>query len=289
MSSVSSADGGGGGNTRPSFEDDLNFKLQMLQDMFSSPRPVSILYLRGEDLDDPDLHPVSLPGESAELSKIDSKEHAAWQARSARNSVAESSLVSPSPSSLSLQSQGTGTAPWAERHTGADSRRLSDQPVKIRRTDDDGNLSWIEALGVDPSYKPPTEPLPKSIACFYILRKQSVDQDERKLHRAVYLSERTLSNFVSRVTAKWNIDPTRITRAVHVLESGLEIEMDDDVIRELSEGQDMVLEVTEVDYNVPQPKTEWGEMMAVDIPEGDGKPAHSAYRTTTGYELRFTF
>ncbi|KAI0102563.1 CP2 transcription factor-domain-containing protein [Nemania sp. FL0031] len=289
MSSVSSTDGGGGGNTRPSFEDDLNFKLQTLQDMFSSPRPVSILYLRGEDLDDPDLHPVSLPGESADLSRVDSKEHAAWQARSARNSVAESSLVSPSPSSLSLQSQGTGTAPWAGGHTGVDSRQLSDQPIKIRRTDDDGNLSWIEALGVDPSYKPPNEALPKSIACFYILRKQSVDQDERKLHRAVYLTERTLSNFISRVTAKYNIDPTRITRAIHVLESGLEIEMDDDVIRELSEGQDMILEVAEVDFNVPQPKTEWGEMMAVDVPEGDGNSAHSAYRTTTGYELRLTF
>ncbi|KAI0875582.1 CP2 transcription factor-domain-containing protein [Hypoxylon argillaceum] len=286
MSSVSSTDGG---NARPSLEDDLNFKLQTLQDMFSSPRPVSILYLQGEDLDDPDLHPVSLPGESADLARVDSKESAAWQARSARNSVAESSLVSPSPSSLSLQSQATGAAPWTERHTGVESRQLSDQPTKIRKTDDAGNLSgWIEALGVDHSYKPPTETPVKPIACFYIARKQSIDPDERRLHRAVYLTERTLSNFVSRVTAKWNIDPTRITRALRVLGGGLEVELDDDVIRQLSEGQDMVLEVAEVDFNVPQTKTEW-EMMAVDIPEGDGKSAHSAYRTTTGYELRFTF
>ncbi|TGJ84710.1 hypothetical protein E0Z10_g4069 [Xylaria hypoxylon] len=289
MSSASSADGGGGENTRSSLEDDLNFKLQTLQDMFGSTRAVSILYLRGEDLDDPDLHPVSLLGESIDLSRVDSKESATWQARSARNSVAESSLVSPSPSSLSLQSQATGAAPWVDRQTSGDSRQLSDQPTKIAKADDDGNLSgWIEALGVDTSYKPPAEKPPKSIACFYVMRKQSINSDKRALHRAVYLTERNLSNFVSRVSAKWNIDPTRITRVVRVLGGGLEVEMEDDVIRELSEGQDMILEVAEVDSNVPQAKTEW-DSMAIDVAEGNRKSAHSAYRTTTGYELRFAF
>ncbi|KAI0426452.1 CP2 transcription factor-domain-containing protein [Xylaria sp. FL1042] len=291
MSSASSADGGSGGNARSSLEDDLNFKLQTLQDMFGSTRAVSILYLRGDDSDDPDLHPVSLSGESVDLSRVDSKEGAAWRARSARNSVAESSLVSPSPSSLSLQSQATGAAPWVERHTsGGDSRQLSDHPTKIAtKTDDDGNLSnWIEALGVDPSYKPPIEKPVKSIACFYIVKKQPINSDKRELHRAVYLTERSLSNFIARVAAKWSLDPTRITRAVRVLGGGLEVQMDDDVIRELSEGQDMALEVAEVDLSVPQPKTEW-ELMAVDVAEGDRNSAHSAYRTTTGYELRFAF
>ncbi|KAF2968918.1 hypothetical protein GQX73_g4704 [Xylaria multiplex] len=289
MSSASSADGGGGGNARSSLEDDLNFKLQTLQDMFGSTRAVSILYLRGEDLDDPDLHPVGLSGESVDLSRVDSKENATWQARSARNSVAESSLVSPSPSSLSLQSQATGAAQWVDRHTGSDSRQLSDQPTKISKADEDGNLSnWIEALGVDPSYKPPVEKLPRPVACFYIVKKQLKNTEKRELHRAVYLTERSLSNFVSRVTAKWNIDPTRITRAVHVTVGGLEVEMDDDVIRQLPEGQDMVLEIAEADLSVPQAKTEW-ELMAVDVTEGDRNSAHSAYRTTTGYELRFAF
>ncbi|KAI1280192.1 CP2 transcription factor-domain-containing protein [Xylaria sp. FL0933] len=290
MSSASSADGGSGGNARSSLEDDLNFKLQTLQDMFGSTRVVSILYLRGDEADDPDLHPVSLSGESVDLSRVDSKESAAWRVRSARNSVAESSLVSPSPSSLSLQSQATGAAQWIERHTSGDARQLSDQPTKVAiKTDDDGNLSnWIEALGVDPSYKPPTEKPVKSIACFYIVKKQSINSDRRELHRAVYLTERSISNFISRVAAKWSLDPARVTRAVRVLGGGLEVQMDDDVIRELSEGQDMVLEVAEVDLNVPQPKTEW-ELMAVDAAEGDRNSAHSAYRTTTGYELRFAF
>ncbi|KAI1757547.1 CP2 transcription factor-domain-containing protein [Xylaria castorea] len=292
MSSASSADGGGGGGgiARPSLEDDLNFKLQTLQDMFTSTRPVSVLYLRGEDLDDPDLHPVSLPGESVDLSRVDSKDGATWQARSARNSVAESCLVSPSPSSISLGSQTTGAAPWAEkRRISGESRQLSDQPVKVPKADDAGNFSgWIEALEVDPTYKPPAEKPAKPIACFYIARKESTTPDERKLYRAVYLTERSMPHFISRTAAKWKLDPTRVTRAVRTLGSGLEVEMDDDVIRELSEGQDMILEIAEVDLNVAQTKPEW-ESMAVDAPEGDRNSTHSAYRTTTAYELRFTF
>ncbi|KAI0202125.1 CP2 transcription factor-domain-containing protein [Astrocystis sublimbata] len=293
MSSASSADGAGGGNNpRPSLEDDLNFKLQTCQDMFSSTRATSVLYLRGEDLDDPDLHPVSLPGETGDSSGAGSKDSAAWQARSARNSIAESSLVSPSPSSVSIKSQTTGAAPWTEkRRRSADSRQASDHPTKVAKTDEAGTLSgWIEALGVDPSYKPPVEKSTKPIACFYIAPKESAGSDERALYKAIYLTERSIRNFKSRIAAKWNLDPTRVTRAIRVLGGKLEVEMDDDVIREMSEGQDMLLEIAEVDVNVPQTqaKSEW-ELMAVDAPEGDGNSTHSAYRTTSAYELRFTF
>ncbi|KAI0154702.1 CP2 transcription factor-domain-containing protein [Xylariaceae sp. FL1272] len=292
MSSASSAGGGGGGATKPSLEDDLHFKLQTLQDMFTSTRPVSILYLQGEDLDDPDLHPVSLPGESAELAKVESKDSAGWQIRSERGSVAESSLVSPSPSAQSLPSQQPA-AQWPERHAGGEStaQPTSDQPTKVRKTDDDGNLSgWIEALGVDASYKPPVEkPAKPRVACFYIARKQPADAAKRELHRAVYLTERSLSNFTNQVSTKFSIDPTRVSRAVHVLDSGLEVEIDDDVIRELSEGQDMLLAVAETEQTIAQPKREW-EMMAVDQPEiSDRASTHSAFRTVLSYELRFTF
>lgn len=56
--STSLADGTG---ERSTLEDDLPFKLQTLQDMLSSTRPVSVLHLRGEELDDSDAHLVSLP------------------------------------------------------------------------------------------------------------------------------------------------------------------------------------------------------------------------------------
>src|ERR1041384_4873064 len=66
MSSASSA----GGGARVPLEEDLHFKLQTLQDMFTSTRPVSVLYLRGDEVDDPDLHPVALPGEPLDLVKV---------------------------------------------------------------------------------------------------------------------------------------------------------------------------------------------------------------------------
>ncbi|KAI0107407.1 CP2 transcription factor [Hypoxylon sp. NC0597] len=290
--SMSSTSSGGGGGGRPSLEDDLHFKLQTLQDMFTSTRPVSILYLRGDDLDDPDLHPVSLPGEPADLTKVDSKDTAMWKLRSARSSVASSSLVSPSPSSMSLHSQTANLNQWNGFQSSGEastSRRASDMPVKVPKTDEDGNLSgWIEALGVDPSYKPPTEKPVKPIACFYIVRRHPSEPEKSELHRAIYLSQRTASDFVSRIAAKWAIDPTAVVRVVRILESGLKVEVDDDVIQAMSEGQDMTLEIAEVDRSVPQPKREW-EMMAVDGPEGDRNSTHSAFRTTTGYELRLTF
>lgn len=291
MSSTSSA-GGGNGGARPSLEDDLHFKLQTLQDMFTSTRPVSILYLRGDDMDDPELHPVSLPGEPTDLTKVESKDTAAWQIRSARSSIAGSSLVSPSPSSMSLHSHSANPSQWNEFQGAGEppaSRRTSDLPTKVAKTDDDGNLSgWIEALGVDPTYKPPTERPAKPIACFYIARRHPSEPEKRELHRAVYLTQRSISEFVSRVSSKWAIDTSAVTKVVRVLESGLEIEVDDDVIQALSEGQDMLLEIAEVDRSVPQPKREW-EVMAVDGADGDRGSTHSAFRTTTGYELRLTF
>ncbi|KAL2130989.1 hypothetical protein VTI74DRAFT_5692 [Chaetomium olivicolor] len=257
MSSASSA--GGNGGPRLPLEEDLHFKLQTLQDMFTSTRPVSVLYLRGDELDDPDLHPVSLPGESLELTKIESRESNAW--RSERSSIAGSSLVSPSPSSLSLQSQTSvgGKPSWQDFQIGGDSQ----QPTKVRQVDEAGNLTgWIEALGVDPSYRPPAERGPKPVACFYVARRTTTttaaaaavgpdnhhqQQQQQEMHRAVYLMQRTLREFVARLAAKWRFDPGRVVRTVRVVQPrGLEVEVDDDVVRELPEGMDMVLDIVEV-------------------------------------------
>ncbi|KAF6828927.1 CP2 transcription factor [Colletotrichum plurivorum] len=287
MSSTSSA---GGGSGRPPLEEDLHFKLQTLQDMFTSTRPVSVLYLRGEDLDDPDLHPVSLPGEQGDLAKVESREGPAWQARSGRSSVAGSSLVSPSPSSLSLVSQASAVPnrQWSgfdgEGSGEPSSRQGSDQPTKISKTDEAGNLSgWIEALGVDPSYRPPPERVTKPVACLYVLRPNPSDPEGREYYRAIYLAQRNLKDFNYRIAAKWNVDPSKIVRTVHVLDRGLEVEMDDDVIQELREGQDMKLEIRELADEV-QPKREWD--MVVDPAEGDNTNQASL---AGGLELRLNF
>ncbi|KAH7157165.1 CP2 transcription factor-domain-containing protein [Dactylonectria macrodidyma] len=285
MSSASSAGGG-----RVTMEEDLHFKLQTLQDMFTSTRPVSVLYLRGEEHDDPDLHPVSLPGDASPLTKTESRDGTNWQARSGRSSIT-GSMISPSPSSLSLASHASAIGPGGQWQNfdsvavGDTSRKGSDPPTKVNKTDDDGNLSgWIEALDVDPSYRPPLERAPKPVACFYVRRHTQEGAEQRNYHRAIYLTRRTLKDFNDRLAAKWGFDPARITRTTRSLQNGLEVELDDDVIRELKEGQDMVLQIEEVEQS-PGAKREWE--MAVD--SNDGSPDTQLSDETGGYVLRLVF
>ncbi|KAJ3514316.1 hypothetical protein NM208_g15076 [Fusarium decemcellulare] len=288
MSSASSAGGGNGG--RVSMEEDLHFKLQTLQDMFTSTRPVSVLFLRGEEHDDPDLHPVSLPGDASPLTRSDTREGPNWQARSGRSSVA-GSMISPSPSSLSLASQASGIGPGGQWQNfdsvaGGDiSRKGSEQPTRINKGDDDGSLSgWIEALGVDPSYRPPQAQSPKPVACFYIQRRMQPEPGKPDYHRAIYLMQRTLQELNNRIAAKWGLDSSQILRTIHSIHNGLEVEMDDDVVRELKEGQDMTLEVEEVGQSAAV-KREWE--MAVDSAEEGALPPSD--KTTSGLILRLTF
>ncbi|KAH8757379.1 CP2 transcription factor [Diaporthe sp. PMI_573] len=291
MSSASSA-GGGGGGARNALEDDLHFKLQTLQDMFTSTRPVSVLYLKGDDLDDPDAHPVSLPGDaSLDLFKVESRDSTAWRDRSTHSSVT-GSLVSPSPSSLSLHSAASVTVPgvpWQERAAvGSDpsSRQGSLQPTRVPKSADAAGLSgWIEALGVDTSYRPPPERSAKPIACFYVLKKNGAENETREYHRAIYLMQRTLAEFVARIASKWNIDVKRVSRVVHTLQSGLEVEMDDDVIKELSEAQDMVLDIVEQKQPV---KREW-EMSLDDAPGEEDDASGTQTLQQSNYELRLAF
>jgi hypothetical protein len=296
MSSASSAGG------RAPVEEDLHFKLQSMQDMFSSTRPVSVLFLRGSEQDDPDLHPVALVGEPLDLTKVDSRDNALWQARSSARSSTTSSILSPSPSSISLHSQAgvsasDASAPWNEFHSmpqadlsHSNPQHLAsppDQLTKIPKNDDAGSLSgWIEALGVDHSYNPPAIERPiKPVACFYVLRRNPAQPAKHEYYRAVYLMQRTLKDFANSIAAKWNIEPTKVLRTIRVLERGLQVEMDDDVVRELPEGQDFVLEIAEVqNLQPPHVKREWE--MAVD---SDSAGATQNVIHGEGYEFRLTY
>jgi hypothetical protein len=64
--------------------------------------------------------------------------------------------------------------------------------------------------------------------------------------------------------------------------------MDDDVIRELGEGQDMTLEIHEISNEGPPTKREWD--MTLDAP---GQSEEASPKTTpaaqTLYELRLKF
>ncbi|KAL7951230.1 CP2 transcription factor domain-containing protein [Trichoderma barbatum] len=263
MSSTSSA---GGPASRMSLEEDLHFKLQTLQDMFTSTRPVSVLYLRGDELDDPDLHPVSLQGESLPGKADFLREGSNWQARSTHSSVA-GSLVSPSPSSLSLASQASAIGPGLQwQNFDSTGVKRVENPTTISKTEEDGTLSgWIEALGVDPSYRPPPERPAKPVACLYIAYSGKPEAGKKEYHRAIYLSSRTLRELNGRIAAKWGLDASLIVRTIHVTKAGIEVEMDDDVVQELREGQDMLLEIEDV-VEQPNMKRDW-EMSIDDGPE----------------------
>ncbi|KAJ2971706.1 hypothetical protein NQ176_g7560 [Zarea fungicola] len=264
MSSTSSVNG-----TRPLLEDDLHFRLQTLQDMFTSTRPISVLFLRGAEQDDMDLHPVAMPGELSPAAH----EARNWQARSGRSSV-RSSLVSPSPSSLSLASQSSG-------HWQHFDSRGPEQVTAVNRTDESGTLSgWIEALGVDPSYRPPQERGPRPVACFYVRYDGHSKPEKREYHRAIYLHQRTLPELNKQIAAKWGFDESRIKRTIHVLPTGLEVEFDNDSVLELAEGQDMRLETEEI---VEQSK-DW--QMSID---GENTGEENQTQQQTGLVLRLAF
>ncbi|KAH7146053.1 hypothetical protein EDB81DRAFT_759368 [Dactylonectria macrodidyma] len=77
---------------------------------------------------------------------------------------------------------------------------------------------------------------------------------------------------------------SRITRTIRTIKNGLEGELDDDVIRELKEGQDMVLQIEEVEQS-PGAKREWET--AVD--SNDGSPGTQLSDEAGGYVLRLIF
>ena len=273
----------GEGPGRLTSEDNLHFELQMLQDMFTSTRPVSVLYLRGEESDDPDAHPVTLPGELSPKTKIGaSQEVPNWLAR---NAPRFNPNLTASPSSDSLffaaqvpaRRQAGQAGQW--QNAGAVAtvdvpRKCSDQPTKVKKIDEEGKLNgWIVVLDVEPSYRPPSKRMPKPVACFHILHRTKNDPHKRGYYRAVYLWQRSVKELNDRIKAKWGFEPTKIRRVVHQVQSGLEVEMDDDDVRELKEGQDMILEIEKLVEKPSPARREWE--MAVDesdtqLPPSDG-------------------
>jgi hypothetical protein len=167
-------------------EEDLPFKLQTMQDMFASSRPLSVLYVRGQEQDDPDLHPIQLTGEPLGLMKVEPEESTAWQQRiSGRSIDGTSTLRSPLPSPGSAQSRGIvhsgcETSAGAELPTHVQRGRFQstaptsklqqsnfqllpsppDQPVEVQMWQQDSpstSTRGIEPFKVDSSPIPPSE------------------------------------------------------------------------------------------------------------------------------------
>ena len=275
-------------------EDDLPFKLQTMQDMFASTRPVSALYVQGQEQDDPDLHPIQLTGEPLDLVKVESEESTAWQLRIRGCSIAgTSTLMSPLPSPGSVQSRGIvhsgceasagvelpthghqgrfqSMAPTSKLQQSNSQHLLSppDQPVEVQLPQQDSpglSARGIEPFKVDSSSSPlPKRPVKPGlfnsfvlytrrssandllVACFYILYRDPHDSAKMKHYQAVYLMKREAKELITSIAAKCNFEPTQVLQVINVNQKGLNIKVDDDFVRELPEGQDMILEVSRI-------------------------------------------
>ena len=179
MSSAGSSSG------RAALEEDLQQKLATLQDMFTSTRPASVLYLKGDQHDDPDLCPVVLTGGVPSLVKRETGESSSTWEKVSGPTTRTSSIESPTPSSHSVHSgrrssgfqqfvpplsaNCAGATEWRQLQESGDlqvvqlqslSSPAVDMPIKIPRLQShaDGAVSgWIEALGVNQNYQPPPE------------------------------------------------------------------------------------------------------------------------------------
>lgn len=144
--------------------------------------------------------------------------------------------------------------------------------------------NWIEAYEVDPSYKAPAEKLVKPIACFYVLIKVPGDNPGEDYYRAVYLMERTVNDLITSIAMKCGVNPTHVTRTLRVNSRGLKIMVDDEVVRELPEGQDMIVEFAEVNASTSF-KQEAGS--GASTPKAGQTPTQSA--SDGAREMRLLF
>lgn len=269
-----SSEGSGG---RPALEEDLHTKLATLQNMFTSTRPHSLLYLKGYEDDDPDLYPVALPGHLPDpasdksLSRGTSHEQKASEATSPTNSS-----ISPS-SAHSMPAPGQPTAQPDMHHFSAGSRLQDDwdafthftnptyaqqdlnpphayqgSAIKIQRNQSTATLSqWIDTTGIDPDYQAPPDRTDKPVACVYVLIRMPGQTGNDDCYQAVYLMERSVTDLVNQLATKCDIEPSRISRTVQVNHKGLKIMVDNAVVRELPEGQDMIVDFGETRSETP--------------------------------------
>ncbi|KAJ9499493.1 hypothetical protein H2202_005076 [Exophiala xenobiotica] len=248
-----------------SAEEDLQMKLVSMQDMFSSTRPVSVLFLRGEPEDDPDLFPVKLPGDDPDMKQI--VRTTTWESRQSTSDSPTSNAASPSTSSASQttpkrkfsQLQQSAIQEESENDYEQEPSASTSRPVKIPKSEpDSASKKDLFAVDIDSDYQPPVErPIRPSklavlvktqrtdvapVACFYVRQKDAA----KEYYRAVYLMQRTVRDLINGISTKFEIDPNRVCQVTHINSRGLQIIVDEDVVREVPEGQDMIVEFAPV-------------------------------------------
>jgi hypothetical protein len=60
-----------------------------------------------------------------------------------------------------------------------------------------------------------------------------------------------VQDLLKHISLKYHIDSTIISSIIHVNQKGIRVMVDDDVVRELPEGQDMIINISEAPGSTP--------------------------------------
>lgn len=75
---------------------------------------------------------------------------------------------------------------------------------------------------------------------------------------------RTVKDLINAISDKFGVDPTCVMRVTHLNSKGLQIIVDEEVVRELPEEQDMIVEFSTIHHDRPV-KSETREVTSTDI------------------------
>jgi len=260
-------------------DDDLHSHLSFFQNALHGKQAISLFHLQGEELDDPDLYPVDLSNiPSSRIETLDSpdtkplKRGATQLSEQTEDSIESpasecSEFNTPSRSSTGLtvlQGLAPTTIPTLIPQLDmkvvqqsaligsnvTNPQHLTSPPEDVMPAKTAGN-EWVDTTSIDQHYEPPAAQPAKPVACFFIMQKSSDPEltGDGGVYRAIYLRRRTLPDFVDAVARKYNVDAKAITTTIRINNRGLPIELDDETILEMPEGQDMVTELDLIDHS----------------------------------------
>ncbi|KAJ5288251.1 CP2 transcription factor [Penicillium angulare] len=101
----------------------------------------------------------------------------------------------------------------------------------------------VLALRSDKEDNPDQYPvdLLKLTACFFI----RPSNEANNVFCAIYLSERTAEDMKREICEKYHIEPSKIVRLLRIINDDLKVIIDEDIVRELPEGQTMIVDICE--------------------------------------------
>ncbi|KAJ6003847.1 hypothetical protein N7540_013129 [Penicillium herquei] len=199
---------------------DPHAELALMHEILQSARQESVLSLRGEDKDDPDLYPVALSIET-DLAKAEDRK--------------------------TQQPNETFRPPTPEDPEEAN--RLS-QEHYTQSNDTQSPLSLNPPLEIpklsNGAMKPSTgtKRSSQAVACFYVQFTHNGSFASRR-HHAIYLENRTSCDLQRKLAEKLQIDLGAITCIFWQNSKGLKVLVDDDTVQYLPEGQMMAAVVRE--------------------------------------------